>query len=466
MKNMIQQFYSMINQNFNGISNIFSNVKDKRLQHLTIYPKEILIFFVLSMFIFKTRTLPRLYSKIKNFTIILNNFKIFNDSYDIKKIPFYTTAKYFISKVDHIDFYHSLKKMVNILIRKKIFNKFRFLDKYFLVAIDATQQSYTKKPNEKAIKIIHNKGTDKEYITYHYYILSAKIVFFNGFVVPIAAEFIENKEIYSDKLSMKQDCEIKGFYRIAKKIKKSFPRLPICILGDGLYVNQKVFQICEENDWKYIITYKKEKAKSIYDEFKDLKKDKLISKKKVTFSIEEEKKLIKQEISYASKLKYHKSYLDIAEVVQVETKLDKNNNEKKTEQYFMYVTNINLTKDNIFKVINFGGRQRWKIEHSFNDEKNGGYNLEHLHSEDDNIRKTFYYLMLIAKLLNNLYELGILNKKKIKKEFGVLENVSERMFLFFLTTKINTKKNDKINFQFEYGKKYEILEQENFFNTS
>ena len=36
-------------------------------------------------------------------------------------------------------------------------------------------------------------------------------------------EFIENKDLSADK----QDCELKAFYRLARRLKQRFPRLPV-----------------------------------------------------------------------------------------------------------------------------------------------------------------------------------------------------------------------------------------------
>jgi len=55
---------------------------------------------------------------------------------------------------------------------------------------------------------------------------------------------------------LKQDCERKAFKRLAQKIKESYPRLPICILGDRLYACAPVFQTCEDNKWGYLIRFK------------------------------------------------------------------------------------------------------------------------------------------------------------------------------------------------------------------
>jgi len=54
--------------------------------------------------------------------------------------------------------------------------------------------------------------------------------------------------------------------QLVAKIKKYFPRLPICILEDGLYPNNTVFDICVKNDWKFIITLKDGNLKTIQAE--------------------------------------------------------------------------------------------------------------------------------------------------------------------------------------------------------
>jgi hypothetical protein len=49
---------------------------------------------------------------------------------------------------------------------------------------------------------------------------------------------------------------MKAFPRLAEKINKMFPRLPICITADGLYPNQTFFSICKLNQWSFIVTFK------------------------------------------------------------------------------------------------------------------------------------------------------------------------------------------------------------------
>ncbi len=74
----------------------------------------------------------------------------------------------------------------------------------------------------------------------------------------------------------KQDCETKTFQRLAAKLKKAFPRLPICIMGDSLYAREKMFQICDANEWNYLIRFKDGSIPSVATEIQLLKERKLI----------------------------------------------------------------------------------------------------------------------------------------------------------------------------------------------
>ena len=67
-------------------------------------------------------------------------------------------------------------------------------------------------------------------------------------VISLDTEFIENE---SEKVS-KNDCEINAAKRLLKRLKKNYPRLPVCIQGDALYAAETVMKICEENH--YLLT--------------------------------------------------------------------------------------------------------------------------------------------------------------------------------------------------------------------
>lgn len=58
---------------------------------------------------------------------------------------------------------------------------------------------------------------------------------------------------------------------MAERLKKEYPRLQICILGDSLYACNRVFELCEKFRWKYILRFKEGSIPSIAKEFNILK---------------------------------------------------------------------------------------------------------------------------------------------------------------------------------------------------
>jgi len=69
-------------------------------------------------------------------------------------------------------------------------------------------------------------------------ILDARLVTPNGFSISVASEWIENPE-HEDY--DKQDCECKAFMRLATKLKKIYPRLPLIILADAFLPLRRIF---------------------------------------------------------------------------------------------------------------------------------------------------------------------------------------------------------------------------------
>jgi hypothetical protein len=104
------------------------------------------------------------------------------------------------------------------------------MKRWFVVAIDGTGvMNFSQKHCEHCLYKRSKRGK----LSYFHNVLEAKLITPNGFSISIATEWIENPQGEYDK----QDCELKAFKRLAAKLKKPFPRLPICITADGLYPN-------------------------------------------------------------------------------------------------------------------------------------------------------------------------------------------------------------------------------------
>jgi hypothetical protein len=101
---------------------------------------------------------------------------------------------------------------------------------------------------------------------YYHPILEAKLVTREGWVLSLMTEFIENPGAHPTK----QDCELKAFYRLADRLKQRFPRLPLCLLLDGLFAGGPTFDLCRRYGWKYLITLQEDDLPSVQREFKAL----------------------------------------------------------------------------------------------------------------------------------------------------------------------------------------------------
>jgi len=309
-------------------------------------------------------------------------------------------------------------RMVGILIRKRILEGWRLFGNY-LVAVDGTGMlTYRERHCEHCLT---KKLSNGETIYYHP-VLEAKLVTANGFAFSLLTEFIENTDPQADK----QDCELKAFYRLAERLKKRFPRLPICLLLDGLYAGGPTFQLCEDYNWRYLIVLQD--------------KDLLNVHRSYDFALphlpENHKQLLlgkRQEIVQDYHWVTHIEYLDsenrthcVHALTCEETKSGRGGNT--STKTFKWVTNLIPTWRNVDTLANQGGRLRWKIENEgFNVQKNGGFELEHPYSQDENARKVFYFLLQIAHILFQLTEKGSLFRKAFPKGVGSLKNIAFRL---------------------------------------
>lgn len=277
--------------------------------------------------------------------------------------------------------------------------------------VDGTEldEGYIKK-NDNYLSRCYNRGKENEFTKYHRSVLEAKIYFGNGLVCSMATEFIENTEEYKEKKlseeEIKQDCERKTFVRLSEKIKKRFPRLPICIVADGLYVSEKVLRICEDNNWEYIIRYKEGCAPSIEEEYQAIpEKERECSAEYINGVIYKDREV--------NVLKYRETRVKKGEAVTTE---------------FAWITSFEITRGNAEKLVR-AGRSRWKIENQgFNRQKRWQGDIEHACSYNECAQKNHYLLEQISDFMKQLYEHYFLKKKGIKK---AQKNISSELLASF-----------------------------------
>ena len=310
----------------------------------------------------------------------------------LNEMPHYDTLNYYQEKLSPECLSGLRKKMVTSLIRGKYFNRGRLLGKYWRVILDGTGLFYFKEKH-CANCLCTMRKTEEGNIQKLYYhkVLEAKIVLSEDVVISLGTEFIENE----DENVSKQDCEINAAKRLMERLKKEYPRLPICIQGDALYAAETVMQICRNYGWEYLFTQKDTRQKLVDESYKWIKNGNGVEKKMG---------LCKENGTayYANHVEKVAGKKEVMNVFEYEYEAEDSEG-KKHHICFCWISSIELTKRNIEEMI-LAGRGRWKIENEgFNNQKNGIYRIEHLNSRNSNAMKNHYLLTQISDILMQLY---------------------------------------------------------------
>jgi hypothetical protein len=344
----------------------------------------------------------------------------FQSLFHVECAPHGDTLNYSFKRIEIEEVQEIICGMIETLVRKKVLYPYRLLDYYFMIAIDGSGiVTFYERHCEHCLTRKLNNGMT----LYYHPVLEAKLVTANGFSFSVMSEFIENLDLSADK----QDCERKAFYRLARRLKARFPRWPICLLLDGLFAGGPTFSICEHNRWKYIIALKDDHLTSVNEEFESLSK--LAPENRTHLNRKQNHQFIRQKYRWANNIYYQDSnnqehHLNVLECLETNT----NSKQETSTTKYKWVTNFDLNPKRAIPLANSGGRLRWKIENEgFNTQKNGGFELEHPYSENENARKIFYLLLQIAHTIFQLIEKGSLFKKAFPKGVGSAKNIAKRL---------------------------------------
>ena len=323
----------------------------------------------------------------------IRTLRLMSGNGKLKEMPHYDTLNYYLERLSPECLSELRKKMIVSLIRGKQFNRNRLLGKYWRVILDGTGLFYFKEKHcDNCLCTEKQLADGKKIKLYYHKVLEAKIVLSDSIVISLGTEFIENEK---EDVS-KQDCEINAAKRLMEKIKKDYPRLPICMQGDALYAAETIMQLCRENyHWEYLFTQKATRQKLLGESFEWIKNGDGAEKKS---GLCEEK----GNACYANHVEELAGKKEVMNVFEYEYETEDKEGKKHT-MGFQWVSSLELTKRNLEEMI-IAGRGRWKIENEgFNNQKNGIYRIEHLNSKNSNAMKNHYLLTQISDILMQLY---------------------------------------------------------------
>lgn len=411
---------------------------DTRLQERILYKRETILWAALVSMLTKRGSRKKIKDHM-NIGRFRENLKEFCGQDDIKRVPHGDTVEYLFMRMKLKEFEFLKMKMMQRLFRMRIFEPHRLAGRYHTIAIDGVHiHTFNYRHCERCM-ISHDASGNKIWVHCK---LQASLVTPDGFCMPMASEWIENEHGRYDK----QDCELKACYRLLRKLRKLYPRLPICVLLDSLYTCQGVFNILKDLKMEWIIVFKKGAMPEVYEWCMFKKKE--FAKENIIIRRREKYIKVRNRRSHTQRLTRPKTKTQRRKVIResiytwmsdirhwdgkrsfnILTCRETEDNKKKCDYVWVVSNGLNLSKDNAEKLAK-RGRCRWVIENQgINMQKNGGYNLEHLYSRDTVSMKVWCAMLDIACIINQLIERGSLIVKRV---FGSIRNISEKMFRDF-----------------------------------
>ena len=271
--------------------------------------------------------------------------------------------------------------MVRRLMQMRLLDDARLFGQWWMIAIDGTLQD-------------RGHDTPKNVARYRY-VVEAKLVGPQGTMFSLMTEFRDIHDLVRDK----EDCELNACLRLFDRLREAFPRLPICLLMDGLYPVQSVFDGCEASGWKFIATLREGRQPTAWDEAVQTT---MLSPSHVVQSRRKgEYGPVEQTLRWTHQVpfgEYEFQVLFSGEISPVAATL------------WCWVTNLRLSHERVDAIANQGGRARNGIEAVFNVEKNGGFGLEHAFCANTTASQNYHLMMQAAHTVGQLLVNGFLRR--------------------------------------------------------
>jgi len=404
-KNLVRDLMSVANSYFPDLISSLKDADDGRCKNLTTYRIDVILVtrIVSAILSFDSQTAM---TKGLNNDNAIKNIADFLREKDLGELPHGDTINDCFTKMKPEQLESFIHNMIYQLIRRNTFKGSRIGASEWQILVDATQFFHSNKRHCDHCLFSRHKNKQGEVTSIEYYhnVLEAKLVLNGVMVFSIQSEFIENEkpipkdEIlwsceYSDpsKEKVKQDCETKAFYRLAAKLKKAFPNLPICITTDALYPCKEMFEACQNFGWHYIMRFKDGVIPSLAKQFHAQ------TKRHPEQSLHEyNDKHDRLDYTFASGLTYEGFTVNAVQL-----------NDGGVKYPFWFITDYPITKDSCKGIAQYG-RLRWKIENQgFKRQKRHGYCLTHMFSRNFTAMKVHYFLIQIAHGISQLWEHSI-----------------------------------------------------------
>jgi hypothetical protein len=411
---------------FPDLNTWLDRLPDTRDQDCITYERRFLAWWGIALYLFQLSSRRQLDFELDaEGTCVLTNLNRLAET-DHNTRPVHDTLDYFLGHSRPEAFATLRMQMVRRLIRMKALEPARLLG-HLVVVVDGTGLlCWRRRHCAQCLTQKHGDTT-----VYLHQVLEAKLLGPAGVVLSVGSEFIVNADAEAassqNAEAIKQDCELKAFSRLAPRLKKEFPQLQVVLAGDSLFACGRVLQLVADNDWSYVLTFKKGHLPAVWEEFQRLLPlcPEHVLEQTLPSGTQQVYRWV-HDLSYEDdrKRRWHFTAIECWETPPVGS-----------PTRFAWITKLPVSRKTVVDISTKGGRNRWKIENEgFNRQKNSGLNLEHVYSTDPEKLQAYYHLLQIAFILVQLLERGSLLRRLAEacgktpvQWFGSLKNIARRL---------------------------------------
>ena len=336
--------------------------------------------------------------------------------YGIERAPCDSYMREMLDPISPASLRPLFKGVFRHLQRGKALEEMVFFKGCYLLALDGTGYFASKTIHcQSCLEKPHRDGS----ITYAHQLLGAALIHPDRReVIPLMPEAI----IKHDG-SEKNDCERNAAKRFITKLRHDHPHLGFIITEDGLSSNAPHIETLHDYGCHYILGVKEGDHGYLFAQVQAAEQAGRVShyeRHDRAAGIVHRFRFINDMPLNESRSDVRVNFIEYWEVRQDQV------------QYFSWVTDLRVSKDNVYKLMR-GGRARWKIENeTFNTLKNQGYNFDHNYGHgEQNLSVVLATLMMLAFLVDQTQQLCCALFRAVWEKLGSKRLLWERMRALF-----------------------------------
>src|SRR5256714_3923892 len=336
--------------------------------------------------------------------------------YGIEQVPCDTHMREILDPISPKWLRPVFKSVFRQLQRGKALEPMAFLDGHYLLALDGTEYFSSKTIHcASCLQKVHRSGS----ITYFHQLLGAAIIHPDvREVIPLMPEPIMKQDG-----TAKNDCERNAAKRFIINLRQDHPHLKFIVTEDSLSSNAPHIETLQNHALHYILGVKEGDHGFLFQQVQEAE-----HAGRVTYyarhdraaGLEHRFRFVNDVSLNASNMDVRVNFIEYWEIGQDKV------------QHFSWVTDLRVTKRNVFHLMR-GGRARWKIENeTFNTLKNQGYNFEHNSGHgEQHLSVVFAMLMMLAFLVDQTQQLCCALFQAVWAKLGSKRLLWERMRALF-----------------------------------